>query len=135
MILKRIATAYELRPVLKGTVVREPAKVLFMPERKTYSHLYKTKRWKQISITQLSTTPYCEWCLQHEGLFEAASICHHSTPHKGNEYLFYNNVFVSLCKRCHDSEAQQIERIGYSNRIGVDGWPVDVNHPSYKKHR
>src|SRR5690242_4408285 len=98
--------------------------------RKAYQYLYRKKEWKQLSTTQLAATPYCEWC-REQGMYTPATICHHTTPHRGDVELFFNNVFVSLCKTCHDSEAQQIEKIGYSLRIGVDGLPIDKRHPFF----
>jgi hypothetical protein len=100
--------------------------------RRQYNYLYKQRAWRKVVAQQLSSTPYCEWCFSADKVYVPAEICHHSTPHRGDVYLFYNNIFVSLCKTCHDSEAQQIEKIGYSTRVGVDGLPIDLNHPFYK---
>jgi hypothetical protein len=43
--------------------------------------------------------------------------------------VFFAGPFASLCKSCHDKHAQDIERRGYSSRVGVDGFPRDSNHP------
>jgi len=60
-------------------------------------------------------------------------VVHHERPHKGDLEIFWSGPFEALCKPCHDGDAQQQERIGYSKAIGVDGLPIDPNHPVYKQ--
>ena len=45
-------------------------------------------------------------------------------PHHGDPELFWHGELISLCKHCHDGEAQQIERKGYGNDIDASGWPT-----------
>jgi hypothetical protein len=60
-----------------------------------------------------------------------ATVANHRQPHKGDKRLFYDATNLeSLCKRHHDGDVQSMERKGYSDRIGPDGWPVDPAHPS-----
>ena len=95
---------------------------------------YKLKIWcGNLRPVKLSEQPLCEWCLANN-IIRAAEVVHHRIAHKGDWSLFtdYDNL-EALCKRCHDSEAQSIERRGYNNRIGDDGWPVDPDHPSNKR--
>ena len=35
----------------------------------------------------------------------------------------------SVCKQHHDGEIQSEECLGFSKRVGADGWPVDPRHP------
>ena len=57
---------------------------------------------------------------------EQASIAHHIQRHHGNPELFWRGELVSLCKQCHDSDAQSIEKGGKPRRtIGADGWPIE----------
>lgn len=102
-----------------------------MPE---YSKLYHTKRWGRVREYQLQLNPLCERC-KKKGLTIAAEVAHHIVPHKGDTVLFYTGKLESLCKRCHDGITQQYERYGYINDIGEDGWPIDPNHPVYKKKK
>ncbi len=94
-----------------------------------YRRLYKTKRWAKIRARQLQTHPLCQWC-EAKGRIVAATVCHHDDPkQKNSPATFFLGPFTSLCAPCHDSMAQQIERIGYSKAVGEDGWPTDERHP------
>jgi len=98
-------------------------------ESLAYRKLYKTKRWLEIRQAQLTAEPLCQ---RHKkrGQLVRAEVVHHVKAHKGDEYLFYHGEVESLCKACHDSDAQSEEARGYSKRIGSDGWPVDPKHPA-----
>jgi 5-methylcytosine-specific restriction endonuclease McrA len=71
------------------------------------------------------------------GIIEPSTVCDHIEPHKGDTGLFYNTDNLQcLCKRCHDGLKQSIEKRGYDKTIGLNGWPVDPNHPANKvSHR
>ena len=93
--------------------------------------LYCTKRWRQIREHQLTQHPLCAWHLRKSPVqMVRANVVHHIIPHHGDEVLFHNGPFESLCKHCHDSIAQQDEKYGYSLDIGADGWPTDPKHPA-----
>jgi hypothetical protein len=49
--------------------------------------------------------------------------------HSKDDGRFFDGPFITLCKQCHDGDAQQQERIGFSKAIGLDGWPTDPRHP------
>lgn len=90
--------------------------------------MYKTKVWRRIRDSHLSHNPLCAVCLE-KGYTRGAGVVHHMTPHRGLWSLFVDpNNLQSVCKSCHDGELQFVERRGYSNVIGPDGWPVDVKH-------
>lgn len=99
-------------------------------EARAYRRLYTTAHWRGIRQWQLSLQPLCEWCMKRSRI-TAATVVHHATPHRGDATRFFAGPFVSLCAPCHDSEAQSIEQRGYSTEIGIDGWPVDLKHPTY----
>jgi hypothetical protein len=40
--------------------------------------------------------------------------------------------FQSLCKGCHESTKRMVETRGFRPDIGLDGWPLDPNHPVYR---
>jgi 5-methylcytosine-specific restriction protein A len=67
---------------------------------------------------------------QESGITEPATVADHVIPHKGEWFLFFDaGNLQSLCKRCHDSVKQQSEKIGFSQQIDEDGWPMDQRHP------
>ncbi len=63
------------------------------------------------------------------GVKTPARVVDHIKRHRGDRRLFFGGPFQSLCKHCHDSTKQRMERLGYSNEIGADGLPVDPRHP------
>lgn len=89
---------------------------------------YDGPRWRKIREAQLTAHPLCAWHLARNCPVKA-EVVHHVEPHLGDEYKFYNGKVESLCKACHDSPAQQVERRGYSDVIGADGFPIDPHHP------
>lgn len=70
--------------------------------------------------------PFCEACLS-DGRHIPAGVVEHMTPHKGDPMLFHDPLnLMSLCKTCHDSKAQRLEKSGkLPPRIGADGWPIE----------
>jgi len=97
-----------------------------------YHKLYYTQRWKKLRRYQLDKQPLCGYC-QHLGVTELATVVDHIKPHKGDEVLFYDDKNLqSLCKRCHDSVKAIEESRGVIMGNGLDGFPIDKNHPWYK---
>lgn len=78
-------------------------------ERPEYDAWYKTRRWKNKRLSQLRRFPMCAWCAQ-KGELRPANTAHHKEPHKGDANKFWHGELESLCKHCHDSEAQHFER-------------------------
>jgi 5-methylcytosine-specific restriction protein A len=96
---------------------------------------YTSTRWRQHRRRpQLAKQPLCAWC-RERGRTTEATIAHHLVPHHGDPELFWHGELISLCKHCHDREAQQIERKGYGNDIDASGWPTHPFHPSNRKRR
>jgi 5-methylcytosine-specific restriction enzyme A len=75
---------------------------------KPWRRFYDTAEWQALRTAQLIAEPYCE---RHNAKGEVirASVVHHKTPHRGDWQLFVSSQLESLCKRCHDSEAQTEE--------------------------
>lgn len=96
---------------------------------------YSTARWKRRRARQLQEFPLCAACLT-EGIPEPATVADHVTPHQGDPNLFWFGELQSLCASCHSGTKRRAERqvaagiTPYSNEVGVDGWPVDPNHPA-----
>ncbi len=96
--------------------------------RKTW---YSSAKWQRRRRYQLATEPLCAMCLAN-GVLTPATVVDHVIPHRGDRTKFWLGKLASLCKPHHDRSKQQIERQGYSNEIGIDGFPTDPNHAWYQ---
>lgn len=101
------------------------------PEADQYRKLYATARWQRIRAKQLNDHPVCQRCLQR-GYVAVATICHHVDRHS-KRTDFFAGPWLSVCQPCHDGPIQQEEAIGYTNEIGLDGWPTHPSHPANRK--
>lgn len=69
-----------------------------------------------------------------KGCERLATVADHIVPHRGDESKFYDpDNLQSLCKPCHDTHKQRIEKRGYTGDVDESGWPVDQNHPANKR--
>jgi len=94
---------------------------------------YDSVRWRKARIWFLNLNPLCAICLKM-GRTTPATIVDHKEPHKGDYNKFWDSDnWQSLCASCHSSVKQQQESSGYSSACGVDGQPIDNNHPWNKK--
>lgn len=99
-------------------------------EAKAYRKLYKTVAWKRLRERHLYNEPLCRFC-QKAGRIVPAEAVDHIKPHRGDKTLFHDpNNLQSLCAVHHSASKQLEEKRGYSNEIGLDGRPVDENHPA-----
>ncbi len=98
-------------------------------EADAYRAWYRTARWRKRRTAQLRENPLCAKCL-NKGIVTAATVAHHLIPHRGDAALFWNGELQSLCAPHHDSNGQSEDRRGFSKEVGVDGWPIDPNHPA-----
>jgi hypothetical protein len=64
-------------------------------------------------------------------LVEPATLVDHIVPHQGDVNRFWLGPFQSLCKNCHDVSKREIEMYGFRRDVGLDGQPLDPNHPWY----
>jgi 5-methylcytosine-specific restriction enzyme A len=90
---------------------------------------YRSSRWARRSKLQLKQFPLCAMCLE-KGIVTPATVADHVQAHKGNSQLFWCGELSSLCKPHHDGTKQVIDKRGYSDEVGADGWFVDPRHPS-----
>jgi len=96
-----------------------------MNKKPAYHSLYYSSRWKRLRLNQLSKAPLCSYC-KAQGLIVAASVADHIKPHKGNDALFYDpDNLQSLCKQCHDSHKQRLEKSGLVIGCDISGAPID----------
>ncbi|HSW62191.1 MAG TPA: HNH endonuclease signature motif containing protein [Dissulfurispiraceae bacterium] len=91
--------------------------------------LYDSVRWRKARIWWLNSHPLCVMCLQ-QGRDTAATVIDHIIPHNDDYEKFWDsNNWQSLCASCHSGVKQMQELHGYSQAAGVDGQPIDKNHP------
>lgn len=102
--------------------------------RETWQWMYSTRQWKECRRLHRQEYPLCKRCLE-KGKIVAAQVVHHVERHEGNWEIFLNSELESLCKHCHDSLEQGKERRGYSLEVGLDGRPIDPNHPANRPGR
>jgi 5-methylcytosine-specific restriction protein A len=86
-------------------------------------------RWRKARLAYLAKHPLCRRH-QERGEIVAATVVDHIVPHKGDMKLFWDskNNWQSLCKHCHDSWKQRLERSGKELGCDVKGAPIDPNH-------
>ncbi len=101
---------------------------------KAWRGLYSTAAWKRKRREQLTREPLCRFCLERGEVTEA-KVADHIKAHKGDLDLFYFGELQSLCVPCHNATKQQIEARGYSCVAGLDGYPLDPNHPFNKPRK
>lgn len=92
-----------------------------------FKKLYNTKRWKLRRKEQLTSEPLCAKHLE-KGEVVQAVIADHVEPHRGDEEKFFNGRLQSLCKHCHDSYKQRLEKSGTIVGCDEHGLPVDPGH-------
>jgi 5-methylcytosine-specific restriction endonuclease McrA len=87
-----------------------------------------TRKWRSARRNFLTQNPLCSLCEQL-GRATPATVVDHITPHGGDEVLFWDEAnWQSLCKHCHDSVKQKLEKSGVLIGSSVDGKPLDPNH-------
>ncbi|WP_396957026.1 HNH endonuclease [Nitrosomonas sp.] len=85
-------------------------------------------RWQKAREGYLRKHPLCA---DHErrGRIVAATVVDHIIPHRGDSKLFWDsNNWQSLCKHCHDSHKQRLEKSGVDAGCDLSGIPLDSNH-------
>jgi 5-methylcytosine-specific restriction endonuclease McrA len=92
---------------------------------------YTSVGWLRRRRHQLRVEPLCEFCLKR-GMVVPATIADHIEPHRGDRNAFVLGRLQSLCIQCHNSAKRQSERRGYFRGTGLDGMPLDKNHPVYR---
>lgn len=67
-------------------------------------------KWQQYRLKFLQTNPLCNFCT-NQGLVTEATVVDHIQPHEGDMKLFWESAnHQALCKKCHDSIKQKIEK-------------------------
>ena len=101
--------------------------------RPLWDKWYGRASWRRRRAHQLRAEPTCKLCLEHRGLIVVATVADHREPHHGDREKFERGQLISLCIDCHNGPKRGIEKRGYDNRIGENGFAVDPRHPCYAK--
>lgn len=98
-----------------------------MPRSSARKRGYTTK-WQKESAAWL-VGKVCKFCAEL-GKKVPATTVDHIVPHKGNPKLFWDRSnWQPLCTHCHSSVKQSMEVTGRRRGCGVNGLPLDPNHP------
>lgn len=80
--------------------------------RPHYVKWYKTAAWSRLRKNQLARESLCRFCKEKNIITEANTVDHRK-EHKGNMELFFDaGNLQSLCKSCHSSQKQRLEKSG-----------------------
>lgn len=94
-----------------------------MKEKSLYNY-----RWQKERAAFLIANPLCAFH-KKRGQVVAAVVVDHKIPHRGNLDLFWDKSnWQPLCKHCHDSYKQAMERSGRIPGCSGAGIPIDPNH-------
>jgi 5-methylcytosine-specific restriction enzyme A len=91
---------------------------------------YGSERWRRRAKLQVKLEPLCRECAKR-GLAVPAQEADHDPPHGNDVNRFLVGPLRSLCSDCH-RRARFPQRHGYERDIGLDGFPLDPNHPCYR---
>lgn len=99
---------------------------------------YDGKRWRALkAATHLANGYTCGMCgclCVGRSPAPNSPVCDHKVPHRGDATLFFDpDNLWTVCKQCHDSEKQRIEKTGYSSMPDASGWPSDPRHPANRR--
>ncbi|MBN50048.1 MAG: HNH endonuclease [Spongiibacteraceae bacterium] len=86
------------------------------------------RRWQKARQTYLRNNPLCVWH-KRDGKVVASRIVDHIIPHRNDMKLFWDTSnWQALCKSCHDSHKQRLEKSGVILGCDEDGIPTDPGH-------
>lgn len=97
-------------------------------------------RWHKARRMYLASNPLCAECMRR-GRVTAAAVVDHIVPHKNNPALFWQeDNWQSLCTKHHNKKTAS-EDGGFGNKpgnkslgaCGIDGFPLNPNHPWNKE--
>jgi len=102
-------------------------------DKEPHNKLYDSRRWRKIRDIVLNEEPLCRLCLK-SNKETPSTVIDHCIPHKNDLKLFYDRENLQgICASCHSGIKRIEENYGYSQACGVDGFPLDSNHPWAKK--
>jgi len=99
-----------------------------MSERASAAQRGYNSRWQKARATYLREHPLCADHLAR-GAVVQAEVVDHIVPHRGDQALFWDSKnWQALCKRCHDSHKQRMEKSGVAVGCDLGGMPIDPRH-------
>lgn len=111
-------------PTLKGAVAYAPDDRKERDRFRDQQHWrkwYRTARWKKLRWATLLRDKFtCQRCGRLEGN-TGKLVCDHIKPHRGDERLFWDGPFTTLCASCHSSAKQSEEHAAARSGIGPLG--------------
>ena len=94
-----------------------------MKQRATASQRGYGSAWQKYRAGYLLSHPYCVKC------GKVASVVDHIKPYRGDQTLFWDKEnHASLCRHCHNSYKQRLEKSGRIIGCDVKGFPLDSRH-------
>ncbi|MBV2138562.1 MAG: HNH endonuclease [Candidatus Thiodiazotropha sp. (ex Ctena orbiculata)] len=85
-------------------------------------------KWQKARDAFLKKHPFC---FEHakRGKTVVATVVDHIVPHRNDMKLFWDKSnWQSLCKPCHDSHKQRLEKSGRVIGCDESGMPIDPGH-------
>jgi 5-methylcytosine-specific restriction endonuclease McrA len=90
----------------------------------------QTRYWRDcLRPAQLRKQPLCEKCSELGRVTAAEQVDHIKVPNGDYSLQRDPNNLRSLCASCH---ALKTRGKRYSKEVGLDGMPIDPNHPFYE---
>lgn len=90
--------------------------------------LYNCRAWRSAREGFLKKNPLCAEHFKL-GKYVEAVVVDHIDPHRGDVKIFWDKKnWQSLCKHCHDSHKQRLEKSGRVIGCSPDGIPIDPSH-------
>lgn len=99
-----------------------------MVDRESASRRGYGRKWQRAREQYLKENPLC---VEHKkrGRVVPATIVDHIVPHRMDMKLFWRRSnWQALCKQCHDSHKQRLEKSGTAVGCTEDGLPLDSAH-------
>lgn len=85
-------------------------------------------KWQSYRKGFLLENPLCVMC-QAKEIVKEATVVDHIKKHEGDQELFWNpDNHQAVCKHCHDSVKQRLEKSGSVIGCDKNGVPIDANH-------
>jgi 5-methylcytosine-specific restriction protein A len=85
-------------------------------------------QWQKYRANYLRLNPLCVEC-QKLGKLTPSAVVDHIQKHNNDITLFWaSDNHQALCKHCHDSYKQTLEKSGYTKGSDINGMPLDESH-------
>ncbi|WP_341304113.1 HNH endonuclease signature motif containing protein [Pseudomonas sp. TMP25] len=100
--------------------------------RKIRTVKLNSKQWQRIRAEVLASEPLCRHHSLRGHVVPATEIDHHDNDGDNNDL----SNLVPLCKSCHSIKTARFDRgLPTKHGFGLDGLPLDPDHPWSKDHQ